>query len=54
MVALFVAGPPFALGYVIGSWIVMDRSLFERLIAGDFVGILLAGMAYSRVIEDDG
>jgi hypothetical protein len=53
MVALFVAGPPFALGYVLGSWIVMDRSLFERLIAGGFVGILLAGMAYSRVIEDD-
>lgn len=48
-----VAGPPFALGCWIGASFVSERPMFEQIVAGGFVGVLVAGSAYYRVMEED-
>lgn len=53
LIVVVVAGPPFALGYAIGASFVSDRSWVEQLIAGGFLGSVIAALSYQRVMIDD-
>lgn len=53
LIVAAVAGLPFALGYSLGSSFVSERSSMEKLVAGGFGGLLLAGPSYFRVMVDD-
>ena len=48
---LFVAGLPFSLGFHIGSSLITNtEALFQKIMAGGFLGLILAIPAYHQVI----
>ncbi|MFC7514577.1 hypothetical protein ACFQUU_06135 [Herbaspirillum sp. GCM10030257] len=49
-VLVTVTGAPFVLGYQLGASAVDSNHPWQRMLAGGFVGLLLAGPAYAQVI----